>query len=97
MSGARVAVRLTPRADRDELDGVRDGVVVARVRAAPKDGEANRALCRLIARAAGVPARRVSVVAGQRGRDKLVAIGGVEPDALPAGLRGTAHGGSAQG
>jgi hypothetical protein len=53
-------------------------MLVARVRAAPHDGEANRALCRLIARSAGVPATRVSVVRGARGRAKLVAVRGVE-------------------
>jgi uncharacterized protein YggU (UPF0235/DUF167 family) len=75
---ARIAVRCTPRAPRDELAGVRDGRLQARVRAAPHDGEANRALCRLIARSAGVPVARVSVVRGGRGREKLVAVRGVE-------------------
>jgi uncharacterized protein YggU (UPF0235/DUF167 family) len=77
VSDARIAVRLTPRATRDELEGVRDGILVARVRAAPHDGQANRALCRLIAHRAGVPASRVSVVRGARSREKLVAVGGV--------------------
>ena len=88
MSEARIAVRLTPRAARDELAGVHDGVLLARVCAAPHDGEANRALCRLIARAAGVPPTRVTVVRGQHRRDKVVAVSGVERDALPPSLRG---------
>jgi uncharacterized protein YggU (UPF0235/DUF167 family) len=78
MSEARIAVRCTPRAARDELAGIRDGTLQARVRAAPHDGEANRALCRLIARSAGVPAAGVSVVRGARGREKVVAVRGVE-------------------
>jgi uncharacterized protein YggU (UPF0235/DUF167 family) len=87
VSEARIAVRLTPRATRDELAGMHDGVLLARVCAAPRDGEANRALCRLIAPAAGVPPTRVIVVRGQRGRDKTVSISGVEPDELPVALR----------
>jgi len=90
---ARIAVRCTPRAQRDELAGIGDGgVLIARVRAAPHDGEANRALCRLIAHRAGVPASRVTVVRGGRGRDKLVAVSGVEQRDLLIALGGTGDG-----
>ena len=80
--GARIAVRLSPRADRDELVGIRDGVLHARVCAPPVGGEANRALCRLIARSAGVAPSRVRVIRGERAREKLVAVEGVEQPAL---------------
>jgi uncharacterized protein YggU (UPF0235/DUF167 family) len=82
VSDARIAVRCTPRASRDELAGVRDGALIARVRAPPREGEANRALCRLIAARAGIPASNVRVVRGLRGRDKLVAVKGLDQDAL---------------
>jgi uncharacterized protein (TIGR00251 family) len=86
VSDARIAVRLQPRAGRDEIIGMRDGILVVRVTAPPVDGRANRALCKLVAQRAGVPASRVSVVRGARSRDKLVAVEGVEPDALAAAL-----------
>jgi uncharacterized protein (TIGR00251 family) len=78
---ARIEVRLQPRASRDELLGLRDGVLHARVSAPPVDGQANRALCRLIAAHAGVAPSRVEIVRGERGRSKLVRVEGV---ALPA-------------
>jgi uncharacterized protein (TIGR00251 family) len=78
---ARIEVRLQPRASRDELLGIRDGVLHARVSAPPVDGEANRALCRLVAAHAGVPPSRVEIVRGARGRSKLVRVEGI---ALPA-------------
>jgi uncharacterized protein (TIGR00251 family) len=78
MEEARIEVRLQPRASRDELIGMRDGVLRARVCAAPVDGEANRALCRLIARRVGVAASRVEVIRGERGRDKLVRVSGLD-------------------
>lgn len=84
-----VAVRLQPRAGRDEIVGLRDGVLVVRVGAPPVDGRANEALCKLIARRAGVAPTRVSVVRGARSRDKLVRVEGIEPAALAAAL-GTA-------
>jgi uncharacterized protein (TIGR00251 family) len=86
VSDARIAVRLQPRASRDEIVGLRDGILVVRVMAPPVDGRANRALCKLVAQRAGVAPSRVSVVRGARSRDKLVAVEGVEPDALAAAL-----------
>ena len=83
---ADLSVRLQPRARRDEVVGERGGAVVIRVTAPPVDGKANEALCRLIARAAGVPPSRVSVVRGHTSRDKLVRVEGVEIDALHAAL-----------
>jgi uncharacterized protein len=76
---AEVRVRLQPRADRDALKGVReDGVLLARVTAPPVDGRANDALCKLIAKQAGVAPSRVTVVRGDKARDKVVRVEGVE-------------------
>ena len=50
--------------------------------APPVEGAANEALCRLVARAAGVAPSRVSVVRGQRGREKVVRIDGVDAAAV---------------
>ena len=63
-------------------------MLLARISAPPVDGRANRALCKLIARAAGV-ALRVTVVRGEHSRDKLVRVEGVEPAALREALAGS--------
>jgi uncharacterized protein (TIGR00251 family) len=87
MSEARISVRLQPRASRDEIVGLRDdGVLVVRVSAPPVDGRANAALCKLIAGRVGVAPTRVAVVRGERSRDKLVTVAGIEPGALAAAL-----------
>jgi uncharacterized protein (TIGR00251 family) len=88
--GLVVDVRLTPKGGRDGFDGIAalaEGrtVLKARVRAAPHEGAANAALIRLIAKAAGVPAGRVALVAGATARVKRVRIEG-EPRALGAAL-----------
>jgi uncharacterized protein (TIGR00251 family) len=77
-----IPVRLHPRGQRDELMGLRDGVLQARVSAPPVDGRANRALCKLIAKRLGIAPSRVSVVRGEKGRDKLIRVEGIEPTAL---------------
>jgi uncharacterized protein len=60
--------------------------VLIRVTAPPVDGKANEALCRLIAKAAGVAPSSVRVVSGHTARDKVVAVEGVEPAELRAAL-----------
>jgi uncharacterized protein len=79
--GLVVAVRLTPRGGRDLIEGVEtraDGrcVLKARVRAAATEGEANDALARLLARAAGVAPRAVRLVGGATSRVKRLHIAG---------------------
>ena len=80
---AEIRVRVTTRASREQLAGLRDdGVLLARISAPPVDGRANQALCKLIARAAGVAPSKVSIVRGEHSREKLVRVEGVEPAAL---------------
>jgi uncharacterized protein YggU (UPF0235/DUF167 family) len=84
-----LAVRLTPKGGKDSIDGIAtlaDGSVVlkVRVRAAPSEGEANEALCRLIAKAVGVPPRDVTLVAGATARIKRLAISGDGPTLMAA-------------
>jgi hypothetical protein len=87
VDGARIEVRLQPRASRDEILGMRDGVLVVRVSAPPVAGEANRALCRLLAGRLRIPASRVVILRGERGRSKLVEIAGIGADELAEELR----------
>jgi uncharacterized protein len=79
---AELAVRLQPRARRDEIVGKRNGVLVVRVTAPPVDGRANAALCRLIAKAVGVAPSRVEIVRGHGSRDKVVRVADVDEGAL---------------
>jgi uncharacterized protein len=90
-SSVKIEVSITPRASRDEIAGVRDGVLRVRVTAPPVGGAANKALCRLIAKRAGVAPSRVSIARGARGRRKLVVIEGADESRL----RGLGLGGGA--
>jgi uncharacterized protein (TIGR00251 family) len=83
---AEIEVRVIPRARRDEIGDGRGGRLVIRLTAPPVDGAANRALCRLVARCAGVPVRRVSIVRGQTSRDKVVRVEGLTAAELLAAV-----------
>ena len=89
--GVVVDVRLTPRGGRDAIEGIErraDGCTVlkARVRVAPSDGEANSALCRLIADALDIAPRQVTVAAGATSRVKRIRVTG-DPAMLVRALR----------
>ena len=66
--------------------GERDGAVLIRVNAPPVDGKANDALCRLIAKRAGVAPSRVRVTRGHTAREKTVEVEGVDTAQLRAAL-----------
>jgi uncharacterized protein YggU (UPF0235/DUF167 family) len=73
----RVAVRLTPRAAFDRVDGLDEAEVLhCRVTAPPVGGAANEALCRLLARELGLRPSAVRVVTGLGARRKVVEIEG---------------------
>ena len=85
--GVRVAVRLTPKAARDRIDGVvadaeGDGVLKAAVTAVPEDGKANAALIKLLAKAWKLPKTSITVVQGATDRRKLLHLASDDPDAL---------------
>jgi uncharacterized protein len=88
VAGARIEVRLRPRGHADELLGFEGGVLQARVAAPPVDGKANKALCRLLAKRLGVAPGRVSVARGEKSRQKLIEVEGLEGAELRAALGG---------
>jgi uncharacterized protein len=89
--GISVALRVTPRGGRDDIDGVEtlaDGrtVVRVRVRAIADGGEANRAVTELMAKALGVPKAKVRILSGTTSRLKQIAVDG-DPAKLGEALR----------
>jgi uncharacterized protein (TIGR00251 family) len=89
--GVSVALRVTPRGGRDDIDGIETlangrTVLKIRVRAIADGGEANRAVMELMARALGVPKARVRILSGATSRLKQIAIDG-EPAKLGDALR----------
>ncbi len=76
--GAALAVRVTPRASRNEITEIQpDGTVKVRLAAAP-EAEANAALVTFLSSVLGVPATNIEIVAGQSGRDKLLSVLDIE-------------------
>ena len=90
---ARLAVKLTPGAASDRIDGWdvdAEGrpVLKVRVRARPVEGEANAALILLLSKSLGVSRSSVSLARGGQSRLKMIEIEGVDDEALRARLTG---------
>jgi hypothetical protein len=75
---ARIELTVSPGAARSELVGRHGDGWRARVAAPPERGRANRALVELLADALGVPRGRLTVVAGQTARRKVVEVEGLD-------------------
>ena len=89
--GVSVALRVTPRGGRDDIDGIETlangrPVLKVRVRAIAEGGEANRAVTELLAKVLGVPKAKVRLLSGVTSRMKQIAIEG-DPGKLGDALR----------
>lgn len=88
--GSALAVRVTPRASRNEIvELLDDGTIKVRIAAPPSDNEANETLIDFLSEVLGVPKSRLDIVAGMSGRDKLISV--IDMDAETAHARILAH------
>lgn len=78
--GVALAVRVTPKASRDAINGVIDlpngPALKIAVGAPPDKGKANTAVCELIAEKLGLPKSAVTVMSGATDRRKVLHITG---------------------
>ena len=88
--GSALAVRVTPRASRNEIVEIHDdGTIKVRLATSPSDEESNAALIEFLAEILGIPTTRLDIVAGATGRDKLISV--VDMDVETAHQRIVAH------
>jgi uncharacterized protein (TIGR00251 family) len=76
-----VAIRLTPRARAERIDGIAGGALKVSVTAPPAENQANEALLRFLSREWRVPRRALTIAAGAKSRNKIVHVAG-EPAEL---------------
>jgi uncharacterized protein (TIGR00251 family) len=81
--GSALAVRVTPRASRNEIvELLDDGTIKVRIAAPPTDSEANETLIDFLSEILGVPKSRLDIVAGVNGRDKLISVVDMDTDTV---------------
>lgn len=75
-------IKAVPGASRDQIAGLVGDRLKVRVAAPPEGGKANKAICKLLAKALGVKASQVSIESGQANPEKIIRIAGVTADDL---------------
>lgn len=81
--GAALAIRVTPRASKNEIvEVLSDGTVKIRLTAPPVEGKANEALIEFLAKVLDVAPSKLEIVAGATGRDKLISILDLDAEAV---------------
>lgn len=82
-TGTALAVRVIPRARKNEMAGVlKDGTIKIRLTSPPIEDRANQALIAFLADLLDLPRARIQIVAGHKGRNKLVAVLGADANAV---------------
>ena len=79
-------IHLQPRASRNGINGVQGDALKLRVTAPPVEGRANKALKKLLAQRLGIPPSRITIITGQRSREKLVQVSGISKAELEKAL-----------
>ena len=76
-SGAVVALKVLPRASRNEIGPVQGNELKVKVTAPPVDSAANEALVAFLAETLGCPRRSVQLLKGQTSRHKQILVEGL--------------------
>jgi len=84
--GVTFAVRVVPRASRNQIAGVEGGALKIKLTAPPVEGAANAALIEFVAEWLGVRRSAVSIVSGDKARNKVVRVSGVTRKRMETGL-----------
>lgn len=84
--GVTLAIKVTPRAPRNEIGEALGAELRVKVTAPPVDAAANEALTRLLAETLDCPRSAVQIVRGQTSRHKIVKLHGVSAAAIMAKL-----------
>jgi uncharacterized protein (TIGR00251 family) len=74
----RLRLRVVPNAKRSELVGAHGDALKVKIAAPAFEGRANEELIEFLAETLGIARRCVTLVSGEKSRDKVVEIDGVE-------------------
>ena len=80
MPEAKLTVRVTPNAPKNEIAGSAGGVLRIKIAAPPVDNKANDALIEFLSHVLGIRKSALTLVRGQTSRIKTVAIDGLSPE-----------------
>lgn len=80
----RLAIKAIPNAPRNLIVGWLGDALKVKVHAPALEGRANEELCEFLADSLGLPRRAVSVLQGDKSRQKVVQVDGLSVEAIRA-------------
>jgi uncharacterized protein len=80
-----LSCRVQPNSSREGFGEIKNNALIIRLNAPAVEGKANDALIRFLSKRLGIAKSRISIIQGERNRNKLVSIEGVSPEEI-AGL-----------
>jgi uncharacterized protein len=80
--GVTFSVHVVPRSSRNQIVGVEGGALKIKLTAPPVEGAANAALIEFIAKWLGVRRNAVSIVSGDKARNKIVRVSGMTQEQM---------------
>ncbi len=75
---ALLSVRVQPKSSRNDIIINSDNSIKIALTAPPVEGEANKALCQLVAKRLGLPKSAVTLVSGDKSREKKLRVEGLQ-------------------
>jgi uncharacterized protein (TIGR00251 family) len=82
----KIAVHVSPGAKRSAVTALKDGVWQVRIAASPVEGKANHKLVNYLSKELDVSRSSISILRGASGRNKLLAVTGLNCDEVAARL-----------
>lgn len=80
--GVILDVKVNPRSSKNAISGFADGVLKIKITAPPVEGAANKACIRFLAKTFNISPSSVSVIKGEKSRQKKILIQGINRDGL---------------
>ena len=88
--GILLDIRATPKASRNTVVGLRDGILLVKVTAPPDKGKANAAIISLLSKTIGIPKSALELVSGETDRHKVFRLVS-HVETVQSWLRGLDH------
>lgn len=85
-TGIILTIHASPRAARNQIQGLHGDALKVRLQAPPVDGKANETLVEYLAEVLDVPRRQVTLLSGETNRHKRLAVRGISAQAVKARL-----------
>jgi len=85
--GTTVDLYVQPRASKNAMAGIHEGVLKVRLTAPPVEGEANKECLKFLAKVFLIPKSQLEVIQGHKSRRKTILMRGVSPESLQSVLK----------